>query len=121
MFIRSPDGQLLIVSSSDGFCSIVSFSKAELGTTYTNDANIVVMETMEDIKVTPLEENQNVDKQTVVQDNGTKVPSTDTPLETDHKEEKPTADLSEPPTKKRVQLVTLSSPKTKKHLKSSNA
>lgn len=126
MFIRSSDGQLLIVSSSDGYCSIVSFSKDELGTPYTKDVNVVMMETEETvinegIKDTPLEKYQNVDKQTVLQGNNkiapTKDPVLDKPLETERKEEeKQTADSSEPSTKKRVQLITLSSPKTKKHL-----
>lgn len=100
-FIRSSDGQLLIVSSSDGFCSIISFSKEELGETYMEQAKIEMMETEE----------------CSAQDDVEKVSNKITPVKIKEKEEeKQSSDFSEPPTKKRVQLVTLSSPKTKKCL-----
>lgn len=98
IFLRSSDGQLLIVSSSDGFCSIISFGKEELGEPYTENTKIEMMETEE----------------YVIQE---EVISKETPLKTKQKEEeKQVTDFSEPPTKKRVQLVTLSSPKNKKYL-----
>jgi len=99
VLIRSPDGQLLIVSSSDGFCSIISFSKEELGTLYTDNSKIEMMDT-EEIFI-----QENIEEKLI------KSTSEDSPLKI-----KQVTDFSEPPTKKRVQLVTLSSPKTKKYL-----
>lgn len=98
ILIRSADGLLLIVSSSDGFCSIISFNKEELGKPYMDTKLGNAMETEESFIQ---EDNEDI-------------------LNTPHKiiqkeEEKNTVDFSEP-TKKRVQLVTLSSPKTKKKL-----
>jgi len=104
MFIRSSDGQLLIVSSSDGFCSIVSFTKEELGVMYKNNTKVEPMEIVE----------------SVVQEcsDDTELPIITAPLQIEQKdEEKQIIDSSEaPPTKKRVQLVTLSSPKNNKYL-----
>ena len=37
MYCRSADGSILIVSSSDGFCSVLSFSPGELGTPLSSD------------------------------------------------------------------------------------
>lgn len=102
-FFRSSDGLLLIVSSSDGFCSIVSFSEGELGVPYTDNTKIVVTETEESMVLDDIEDVPNNDQLTP-------------PEKIKPKDEKPTADYSEPLTKKRVQLVTLSSPKTKKYL-----
>jgi len=93
------DGQLLIVSSSDGFCSIISFSKEELGSLYTDSAKVEVMD---------IEES--------VQEDIEKIPIKDTVEENSPLKVKQVTDSSELPTKKRVQLVTLSSPKTKKYL-----
>ncbi|XP_050427998.1 chromatin assembly factor 1 subunit B [Adelges cooleyi] len=93
----SPDGQLLIVSSSDGFCSIITFSQEELGVPFI-DKSIKINESVcqevedlikEDAKLLPTKEEEK---------------------------NNPSIDLAEPPTKKRVQLVTISSPKNKKHL-----
>jgi len=100
MLIRSLDGQLLIVSSSDGFCSIISFNKEELGSLYTDSAKVEVMGIEEP----------------VVQENIEEIPIKGIPEENSPLKIKQVTDSSEPPTKKRVQLVTLSSPKTKKHL-----
>lgn len=99
-FIRSSDGQLLIVSSSDGFCSIIYFSKEELGVPYMDNVTVEIIEA-EDYGV---------------QEDIEEIPNYDTPLKIKQNEEKQTIDISEPPTKKRVQLVTLSSPKNKKCL-----
>lgn len=143
MLIRSLDGQLLIVSSSDGFCSIVSFSKDELGEPYTRNSKVEIMEMeesdlQEDTEEIPNEKTPRKSKlkekkstlldidstevkmieidRSVTQ--GTKeITNVETPMKFKHKEEeKQSGDLSELPTKKRVQLVTLSSPKTKKNL-----
>lgn len=104
MFIRSSDGQLLIVSSSDGFCSIISFTKEELGVMYKDNTKVEPMEILE----------------SVVQEcsDDTELPIITSPLQKERKnEEKQIIDCSEaPPTKKRVQLVTLSSPKNNKYL-----
>lgn len=95
---RSLDGLLLIVSSSDGFCSIISFSKEELGIPYYSE--IQMMETEESVL-------EDIDE----------VPIKDIELKIKPREdEKEKNDFSEPHTKKRVQLVTLSSPKNKKYL-----
>ncbi|XP_025419613.1 chromatin assembly factor 1 subunit B [Sipha flava] len=94
----SADGLLLIVSSSDGFCSIISFSKEELGKPYMDKTLLVNAMEMEESFIQ--EDNEEV---------------LNTPDKLIQKEEKNTVDFSEP-TKKRVQLVTLSSPKTKKKL-----
>lgn len=84
------------MSSSDGYCSIISFSKDELGIPYTK----VVIETEESTINEDIED----------------VPSIkDTPPRVE-REEKQSVEYSEPLTKKRVQLVTLSSPKNKKYL-----
>jgi len=99
--IRSPDGQLLIVSSSDGFCSIISFTKEELGVMYKDNTKVEPMEIVE----------------SVVQDSEDReLPIITAPLQIEQKEEKQIVDCSEAPTKKRVQLVTLSSPKNNKYL-----
>ncbi|CAH1722889.1 unnamed protein product [Aphis gossypii] len=99
----SSDGQLLIVSSSDGFCSIISFSKEELGVIYKDNTQI---------KPEPMEIVESI----VQEDTEVKeLPVIITPLQTEQKEEKQVADRSEAPTKKRVQLVTLSSPKNNKY------
>lgn len=51
------------------------------------------------------------------QENNEEILNKDTPLKIELKEDnKQNVDFSEPPTKKRVQLVTLSSPKNKKYL-----
>lgn len=100
MLIRSSDGLLLIVSSSDGFCSIICFSKEELGVPYMDNGTVKIIEAEESI----------------VQEDIEKIPNNDAPLEIKKNEEKQTLDVSEPPTKKRVQLVTISSPKNKKYL-----
>jgi len=34
MYPRSHDGQILVVSSTDGYCTLVTFSPDELGVTY---------------------------------------------------------------------------------------
>jgi len=34
VFIRSHDGRLLVVSSTDGYCTLISFDENELGTEY---------------------------------------------------------------------------------------
>lgn len=34
LFYRSSDGKMLIASSTDGYCSIVTFSEGELGNVY---------------------------------------------------------------------------------------
>jgi hypothetical protein len=86
------------VSSSDGFCSIISFSKEELGKPYMDKTLLVNAMEMEESFIQ--EDNEEV---------------LNTPDKLIQKEEKNTVDFSEP-TKKRVQLVTLSSPKTKKKL-----
>lgn len=96
-FIRSSDGLLLIVSSSDGFCSIISFSKEELGKPFTDNTLVNAMETEESFVQEDNEEVLNT-------------PNKETPKE----EVKQAVDFSEP-TKKRIQLVTLSSPKSKKN------
>jgi len=36
----SPDGRIVVVSSSDGFCSIITFGEDELGTAYTPSAEL---------------------------------------------------------------------------------
>lgn len=36
---RSSDGRILVVSSTDGYCSLVSFAKGELGTPYVGEKN----------------------------------------------------------------------------------
>lgn len=101
MLCRSSDGQLLIVSSSDGFCSIISFGKEELGVQYTDNSKVEVMET----------------KEFAIQEDIEDILSKDIPLKTNLKKDKlQVIDLTEPPTKKRIQLVTLSSPKTKKYV-----
>lgn len=103
MFIRSPDGQLLIVSSSDGFCSIISFTKDELGVTYKDNTKVEPMEIVESVVQEDSEDRE--------------LPIIIAPLQIEHKEEeKQIVDCSEAPTKKRVQLVTLSSPKNNKYL-----
>lgn len=115
---------MLIVSSSDGYCSIVSFSEFELGTPYVNNfVKEVVNVTQEDSKVENVTQKDskevlNADtplkiKEIVIK-NDENVSSADTSIETKHNEEKQSVDISEPPSKKRVQLVTLSSPKNKK-------
>lgn len=98
---RSSNGQLLVVSSSDGFCSIISFSKDELGIPYTNNTKVVI-EAAESIVNEDIEEDISSIK--------------NTPPKSVEQDEKQSVEFSEPPTKKRVQLVTLSSPKTKKYL-----
>lgn len=101
-FNRSLDGQLLIISSSDGFCSIISFSKKELGELYTDEVKDEILKTEEFI----------------IENNG-EVLNKDILLnieEEKDKEKEKKQDYSEPITKKRVQLVTLSSPKNKKYL-----
>lgn len=121
MLIRSSDGQLLIVSSSDGFCSIICFSKEDLGVPYTDNVTIKihpeesVVQDVEDVlnKDTPLKINQTED----ISEPLTKVDNiSEPPTKVDISEPHTKIDISEPPTKKRVQLVTLSSPKTKKYL-----
>lgn len=103
MFIRSSDGQLLIVSSSDGFCSIISFTKEELGVVYKDNTKVEPMEIVESI----VQEDSD-DKE---------LPILIAPLQMEQKEEeKQIVECSEAPTKKRVQLVTLSSPKNNKYL-----
>lgn len=95
---RSLDGLLLIVSSSDGFCSIISFGKEELGIPYYSEIQMVKTEES-------------------VLENMDEVPNKDFELKIKPKEEeKQKIDFTEPPIKKRVQLVTLSSPKNKKYL-----
>lgn len=102
MFIRSPDGQLLIVSSSDGFCSIISFTKEELGVMYEDNTKIEPMEIVESVVQECSEDRE--------------LPVVIAPLQIEQKEEeKQIVDSSEAPTKKRVQLVTLSSPKNNKY------
>lgn len=81
----------------------MSFSKEELGVAYTDNAKIIVTETEESIIQEDIEEVPNADQIT--------------PMEIQLKEEKPIVEFSEPITKKRVQLVTLSSPKNKKMYK----
>ncbi|XP_015375342.1 PREDICTED: chromatin assembly factor 1 subunit B [Diuraphis noxia] len=100
----SSDGQLLIVSSSDGFCSIICFTKEELGIMYKNNTKVEPMEMVESVV-----QDCNEDKE---------LPIIVTPLKREQKhEEKQIVDCTEaPPTKKRVQLVTLSSPKNNKYL-----
>lgn len=100
---RSSDGQLLIVSSSDGFCSIVSFIKEELGVPYKDNTKVEPMEVVETVVQKDTEDKEVLNE-------------TITPLKIEEKEEKPTVDCTEAPTKKRVQLVTLSSPKNNKYL-----
>jgi len=104
MFIRSFDGQLLVVSSSDGFCSIISFTKEELGVMYKDNTKVEPMEIVESVV-----EECSEDKE---------LPVKVAPLQIEQKdEEKQIVNYSEaPPTKKRVQLVTLSSPKNNKYL-----
>lgn len=105
MFIRSSDGQLLIVSSSDGFCSIISFTKDELGVMYKDNTKVQPMEIVESVVQEDSEDRE--------------LPIIIAPLQIEHKEEeeeKQIVDCSEAPTKKRVQLVTLSSPKNNKYL-----
>lgn len=103
MCTRSSDGQLLIVSSSDGFCSIISFTKEELGVIYKDNTQI---------KPEPMEIIESIiQEDTEIKD----LPVIITPLQTEQKEEKQIADRSEAPPKKRVQLVTLSSPKHNKY------
>lgn len=102
MLFRSSDGQLLIVSSSDGFCSIISFSKDELGSPYIDNTKDEMMNVEEESMVQENIEEISIDKSTP---NGS--PS----------KVKQVTNFSEPSTKKRVQLVTLSSPKTKTYLK----
>lgn len=139
MLIRSLDGQLLIVSSSDGFCSIVSFSKDELGVPYTTNSKIEMMEMDESVlqddseeilnEKTPRKSKLKEEKQSLPDMGNTKaeiqglvtqdikeITNEEISMTFNHKEEKQSSDLSELPTKKRVQLVTLSSPKTKKNL-----
>lgn len=116
IFFRSSDGRLLIVSSSDGFCSIVSFSEFELGTPYVNNfVKEVENVTQEDSKEVLNKDTPLKIKEIVIK-NDENVPSTDTSTGTKHNEEKQSVDISEPPQKKRVQLVTLSSPKNKKYI-----
>jgi len=115
MFIRSSDGQLLIVSSSDGFCSIVNFSKEELGVPYIDNTKVATME-IEELVVQKDNEIPNNDIMLKMKQNKDNISNKDISLEIKQKEEKSTLDFSEPPTKKRIQLVTLSSPKNKKHL-----
>jgi hypothetical protein len=104
MCIRSPDGQLLMVSSSDGFCSIISFTKEELGVIYKDNTHI---------KSEPMEIVESV----IQEDTEVKeLPNIIIPLQIEQKEEKQITDRSEAPTKKRVQLVTLSSPKNNKYI-----
>lgn len=103
LFIRSPDGQLLIVSSSDGFCSIISFTKEELGVMYKDNTKVEPMEIVESVVQEDSEDRE--------------LPIITAPLQIEQKEEeKLIVDCSEAPTKKRVQLVTLSSPKNNKYL-----
>lgn len=102
LFIRSPDGQLLIVSSSDGFCSIISFTKEELGVMYKDNTKVELMEIVESVVQEDSEDRE--------------LPIVTAPLQIEQKEEKQIVDCSEAPTKKRVQLVTLSSPKNNKYL-----
>jgi len=104
MFIRSSDGQLLIVSSSDGFCSIISFTKDELGVMYKDNTKVEPMEIVESVVQEDSEDRE--------------LPIIIAPLQIEHREEeeKQIVDCSEAPTKKRVQLVTLSSPKKNKYL-----
>jgi len=98
----SLDGQLLIVSSSDGFCSIISFTKDELGLLYIDNVKDEMMNVEEESIIEEDIEEITLNKST----------PNDNPLKV-----KQATDFSEPSTKKRVQLVTLSSPKTKKYLK----
>lgn len=55
-------------------------------------------------------------EESIFQENNGEVLNKDILLNVEKKEEEKKPDYSEPITKKRVQLVTLSSPKNKKHL-----
>jgi len=91
------------VSSSDGFCSIISFTTEELGVIYKDNTEVEPMEIVESV----VQEDSD-DKE---------LPIIISPLQMEQKEEeKQIVDCSEAPTKKRVQLVTLSSPKNNKYL-----
>lgn len=44
MILRSADGETLIISSQDGYCSIVAFDPLELGTPYTGKSPLLLQQ-----------------------------------------------------------------------------
>lgn len=92
----------------------MSFSEFELGTPYVNNFVKEVENVTQEESKEVLNEDTPLKIKEIVIKNDENVPHTDTSIETKHNEEKQSIDISEPPSKKRVQLVTLSSPKNKK-------
>ena len=141
----SPCGNILMASSSDGFCSIVTFSAGELGQPYikqTNEEEKTVenqekekqeqeekMETDNDLKL-ELEETQPQPEQPPASTQTNSEPSGAVAAPSDGKKRVPLVTLisgadnvrqggggggatPEKPKGRRIELITLSSPKTK--------
>ena len=54
--IRSPDGRKLLISSLDGFCSVISFDEEELGVPCTQSTASTQVEPAQNIVINVIEE-----------------------------------------------------------------
>jgi len=106
----SPDGRIVVVSSSDGFCSIITFGEDELGTAYTPSTDLTDTPRLKESTpaatsgVKPEEEDKclNVNE---VNEEGVRSPAQI------HIKSNKEGGKSNP---KRLQFITLSSPKASK-------
>ena len=121
---RSGDGRILIASSTDGYCSVITFSDDEIGTPYREESQ----ETLES-GVGTTQESQSDFTQSTPHSAQTPISDIEPIWST---QESAVVDLSDSPVPlmqssqgcttpsskvgRRVQLVTLSSPKSKKKL-----
>ncbi len=118
-FFRSSDGNTLVVASTDGFCSLIRFKPGELGQIYTDeavteacDSSMIEESIMED------DEEEDLDDDEMIMDEDVPVSKDGIPL---NKEGvcSPAAikirSVKEGgrPNPKRLQLITISSPKSK--------